>query len=131
MRSPAYLILSVKMVHRWSVYGLGKSKVKFWTAKFHLGIMQLHTICTNQFHAFTKKQLQISGWNSLAGNTGPPFQELFLLEVFNWNDPRDLILCHLLSNWILRNSFINSKLPFTLRSSFILSTLPIFIYFYF
>ena len=113
------------MVHGWSVHGLGKSWAKFWTAKFHPGIMR--TICTNQFHLLKsscnnykpeyglKIGTQICVWNFLAGNTGPPFQEFcFFLEVFHWNDPRDVILFHLFSNWILRNIFVNCKLPLTL-----------------
>ena len=113
------------MVHGWSVHGLGKSWAKFWTAKFHPGIMR--TICTNQFHLpksscnnykpeyglkiwNTNLCLKLPGWEYRTTFSGI----LFLLEVFHWNDPRDVILFHLFSNWILRNSFVNSKLPLTL-----------------
>ena len=54
--------------------------------------------------------LKLSGWEYRTTFPGI----LFLLEVFHWNDPRDVILFHLLSNWILCNSFVNSKLSLTL-----------------
>ena len=54
--------------------------------------------------------LKLPGWEYRTTFSGI----LFLLEVFHWNDPRDVILFHLFSNWILRNIFVNCKLPLTL-----------------
>ena len=79
-------------------------------------------------YSFTEKQLQyykpeygLKIWNSNLCLKLPGWEYrttfsgiLFLLEVFHWNDPRDVILFHLFSNWILRNIFVNCKLPLTL-----------------